>query len=85
MPIDQYYTEQNNQITFTRQQASDFAKLVADDFNPSLYLQALPECKRFQASLMELISGEPSTVKRLCNIIIHYPDVLETATEEEAR
>lgn len=34
MPIDQYYTENNNQITFTRQQASDFAKLVADDFNP---------------------------------------------------
>lgn len=34
MPIDQYYTEANNQITFTRQQASDFAKLVADDFNP---------------------------------------------------
>lgn len=34
MLIDQYYTEVDGKITFSRQQASDFAKQVADDFNP---------------------------------------------------
>jgi len=34
MPISQYYSEENNKLTFTRQQASDFAKKIADDFNP---------------------------------------------------
>ena len=34
MLIDQYYTATANTVTFTRQQASDFAKKIADDFNP---------------------------------------------------
>lgn len=34
MLIDQYYSETNQTISFTRQQASDFAKNIADDFNP---------------------------------------------------
>lgn len=34
MTIRQFYSEENNKITFTRQQASDFAKTIADDFNP---------------------------------------------------
>ena len=34
MLIDQYYTANNGRISFTRGQASDFAKHVADDFNP---------------------------------------------------
>ena len=34
MLIDQYYNKANDQVTFTRQQASDFAKQIADDFNP---------------------------------------------------
>lgn len=34
MQLDQYYSEQNGHITFTREQASAFAKQVADDFNP---------------------------------------------------
>jgi alpha-amylase/alpha-mannosidase (GH57 family) len=34
MLIDQYFQETGNKITFTQQQASDFAKKVADDFNP---------------------------------------------------
>ncbi len=34
MLTDQYYSETNGKITFTRQQASDFAKKIADDFNP---------------------------------------------------
>ncbi|WP_019530703.1 DUF3581 family protein [Dasania marina] len=34
MLIDQYYRQEQQQISFTRQQASDFAKNIADDFNP---------------------------------------------------
>ncbi|MEH6558633.1 MAG: DUF3581 family protein [Oceanicoccus sp.] len=34
MLIDQYYTKANSKVTFTRQQASDFAKKISDDFNP---------------------------------------------------
>lgn len=34
MLIDQYYNKDNDQVTFTRQQASDFAKQIAGDFNP---------------------------------------------------
>ncbi|WP_068544759.1 DUF3581 family protein [Thalassotalea crassostreae] len=34
MFIDQFYSEKNQKVSFTRQQASDFAKNVADDFNP---------------------------------------------------
>lgn len=34
MLIDQYHSETAGQIVFTRQQASNFAKDIADDFNP---------------------------------------------------
>ncbi len=34
MFIAPYYREENHRATFTRQQASDFAKNIADDFNP---------------------------------------------------
>lgn len=34
MLIDQYYTVSNGKISFTREQGSNFAKQVADDFNP---------------------------------------------------
>ena len=34
MLIDQYYTANNGRISFTREQGSNFAKQVADDFNP---------------------------------------------------
>lgn len=34
MLIDQYYTLRNGHISFTREQGSNFAKQVADDFNP---------------------------------------------------
>lgn len=34
MFIDQYYTANNGTISFTREQSSNFAKHVADDFNP---------------------------------------------------
>jgi hypothetical protein len=34
MFIDQYYSEQDGKIAFTRQQGSDFAKQIADDYNP---------------------------------------------------
>ena len=34
MIIENYCSISNNQISFTRQQASDFAKNIADDFNP---------------------------------------------------
>ena len=34
MFIEQYCSINNDQISFTRQQGSDFAKQVADDFNP---------------------------------------------------
>ncbi len=34
MFIEQYYSEENQKVNFTRQQASDFAKEIADDFNP---------------------------------------------------
>lgn len=34
MFIDQYFNEPNGNISFTREQGSNFAKEVADDFNP---------------------------------------------------
>ncbi len=34
MFIDQYYHQSDDKIAFSRQQASDFAKRVANDFNP---------------------------------------------------
>jgi hypothetical protein len=34
MKLDNYYSQDNDHIVFTRQQASDFAKGVAGDFNP---------------------------------------------------
>ena len=34
MFIDQYYSERDGRISFTQEQGSDFAKRVADDFNP---------------------------------------------------
>ena len=34
MFIDQYYQQEQQQVSFTRQQGSDFAKNIADDFNP---------------------------------------------------
>jgi hypothetical protein len=34
MLIDQYYTADSGKIRFTREQGSNFAKQVADDFNP---------------------------------------------------
>jgi hypothetical protein len=34
MNIEKYYNQESNGISFTREQASQFAKNVADDFNP---------------------------------------------------
>ncbi len=34
MQLENYYSEENGQIGFSRQQASAFAKEIADDFNP---------------------------------------------------
>lgn len=34
MVIENYYAEDSDGISFTRQQASDFAKQIADDYNP---------------------------------------------------
>ena len=34
MQLDHYYHCANQQLSFSRQQASDFAKQIADDFNP---------------------------------------------------
>jgi len=34
MFIDNYFSEQNGNISFTREQGSNFAKRIADDFNP---------------------------------------------------
>jgi hypothetical protein len=43
MIMDKYYYLENSNLSFTRQQGSDFAKLVAGDFNPIHD----PESKRF--------------------------------------
>lgn len=34
MFLDSYYSEQNGEFSFTREQASHFAKIIAGDFNP---------------------------------------------------
>ena len=34
MIIDQYFSEPNGRICFTREQGSNFAKQMANDFNP---------------------------------------------------
>ncbi|MBL4940103.1 MAG: DUF3581 domain-containing protein [Colwellia sp.] len=44
MFIEQYCPIDNEQISFTRQQGSDFAKQVADDFNPLHNIEAKRYC-----------------------------------------
>lgn len=44
MFIEQYCSTQSEQISFTRQQGSDFAKQVADDFNPLHNIEAKRFC-----------------------------------------
>jgi len=44
MFIEQYCPINNEQISFTRQQGSDFAKQVADDFNPLHNIEAKRFC-----------------------------------------
>jgi len=44
MFIEQYCPIDNEQISFTRQQGSDFAKKVADDFNPLHNIEAKRFC-----------------------------------------
>lgn len=44
MLIDQYHSETAGQIVFTRQQASNFAKDIADDFNPLHDIDAKKFC-----------------------------------------
>ncbi|MCP3674542.1 MAG: DUF3581 domain-containing protein [Gammaproteobacteria bacterium] len=44
MLIDQYYNETDNKVTFTRLQASDFAKHIANDFNPLHNIDAKRFC-----------------------------------------
>lgn len=44
MFINKFYSEENQKINFTRQQASDFAKQVADDFNPIHNIDAKRFC-----------------------------------------
>ncbi|VAW82036.1 hypothetical protein MNBD_GAMMA13-2117, partial [hydrothermal vent metagenome] len=44
MHLDNYYSRDNDHIVFTRQQASDFAKNVADDFNPIHNINAKRFC-----------------------------------------
>ncbi|WP_426359791.1 DUF3581 family protein [Pseudocolwellia sp. HL-MZ19] len=44
MFLDDFYTTSNNKINFTRQQASNFAKQVADDFNPLHNIDAKRFC-----------------------------------------
>jgi len=44
MFIEQYCPIDSEKISFTRQQASDFAKQVADDFNPLHNVEAKRFC-----------------------------------------
>lgn len=44
MQIDSYYSLDDRQLSFSRQQASDFAKRVADDFNPLHDVEAKRFC-----------------------------------------
>ncbi|MGK0441078.1 MAG: hypothetical protein ACJA0N_000874 [Pseudohongiellaceae bacterium] len=44
MFIEQYYQQEQQQVTFTRQQGSDFAKNIADDFNPLHDVEAKRFC-----------------------------------------
>ncbi len=44
MFIEKYYGEEDQKISFTRQQASDFAKIIADDFNPLHNIDAKRFC-----------------------------------------
>ena len=44
MFLENYYSTSGNKITFTRQQGSDFAKQIADDFNPLHDIKAKRFC-----------------------------------------
>lgn len=44
MFIDKFYSEESLKVSFSRQQASDFAKQVADDFNPIHNIDAKRFC-----------------------------------------
>jgi hypothetical protein len=44
MFINQYFSEEDQQVFYSRQQASDFAKKIADDFNPLHDIEAKRFC-----------------------------------------
>jgi hypothetical protein len=44
MFLEQYFSERTGKISFTREQGSDFAKRVADDFNPLHDVEATRFC-----------------------------------------
>ena len=44
MFIDKFYSSASDKVRFTRQQASDFAKQIADDFNPLHNIEAKRFC-----------------------------------------
>lgn len=44
MLIDPFYHKDGREVSFTRQQASDFAKNIADDFNPLHHINAKRFC-----------------------------------------
>jgi hypothetical protein len=65
MLINQYYSETNSKVTFTRQQASDFAKKIADDFNPLHDIDA----KRFCVPgdlLFAMVLAQYGITKHMC-------------------
>lgn len=85
MFLDDFYTTSNNKITFTRQQASNFAKKIADDFNPLHDIDA----KRFCVPgdlLFSLILAKSGLFQQMNftfsgmvsdNILLNFPSQLE--------
>ena len=81
MFIEKYFNVANNKINFTRQQASDFAKQIADDFNPLHDIDA----KRFCVPgdlLFSVVLARSGLHKTMCfgfsgmvtnDIELHFP------------
>ena len=82
MLLEDYYSEDDAKITFSRQQASDFAKHIAGDFNPIHD----PDAKRFCVPgdlLFSLVLAKCGLSQKMCfvfsgmvndNVALDFPD-----------
>jgi len=85
MFLDDFYTTSNNKINFTRLQASNFAKQIADDFNPLHNTDAKKFCVPGDL-LFSLVLAKSGLFQQMDftfsgmvsdNVHLNFPDVID--------